>query len=178
MRKRKCVAFFAVVACILLSAYLSVIRFSYANISNILEGRVSISMTEASGWEAAGQGRVIFLDPDVLAILCDEPVFVRNVLIMGESGQEMTSIEVFYRSSADVMEEWKRQEIPVEAKNRDIYFEVNDVVCEMHMTLRTGEEGISDVSGVALNPTKLNVNYLLLLLSFLFPFSLIFFFSF
>ena len=122
VRQRKCVVFLVVVACVLLSAYLSVIQFSRANISNIFEGRVSISITAASGWEATGQGRVSCWERDALTIQCDEPVFVRNVLIMGESGQEMTSIEVFYRSSADVMEEWKQQEIPVEVKNRDIPF--------------------------------------------------------
>ena len=112
VRKRRWIIVGAVIACVLLSAYLSVIRFSRANVSNSLEERTPIVMTEASGWEATGQGRVSFSEQDALAIQCDEPVFVRNVLIMGESGQEMTSIEVFYRSSADVMEEWKQQEIP------------------------------------------------------------------
>ena len=149
------------------------IRFSRANVSNILEDRTPIVMTEASGWEATGQGSVSFLEQDVLAVRCDAPVLVKNVLILGEVGEEMTGIEVLYRSSADVMGEWRRIEIPIEVKNRDVYFEINDVVCEMHVTLLQGDARISNLAGVVLNPTKLNVNYLLLLLSFLLPLSLI-----
>ncbi len=126
-------------------------------------------MTSAEGgWDSAGEGTVSFsAESGILTLQCENPIFVRNVLLGGVLPQNSASITVSYCSSTDKQGEWKERAIPLTVKNDDLYFEVNDDVFEIKISVLQEEP-----KEIVLNPKKLNVNYLLLLLSFLFPFSL------
>ena len=173
--KKRVLVFGALVVSLLLSVSLSVVRFSYVNISNILEERTSISMTAEGNWSSHGQGSVSFAPGQgMFTVQCDSPIFVRNVLLGGVFPQNRESVTVSYRSSADGHGEWKERVLPLAVKNDDLYFEVNDDVSVMRVTIgQDGGDGGFEIREVTLNPTKLNVNYLLLLLSFFLPLSLL-----
>jgi ABC-2 type transport system permease protein len=163
------------VICLALSVLLSVVQFSGVNVSNTLEDRTSISLNAENEWASQGQGSATFAQEQVaLMIQCDTPVYVKNILLEADLEKNASTVTVYYRSSSELGAEWKESVIPLEAKNGDIYFELDDTVAELAVALwQPDEAGIVEVEGITLNPTKLNVNYLLLLLTFLLPFTLI-----
>ena len=173
--KKRLVVFGALLISIVLSVSLSVIRFSHVNISNVLEKRTTISMSAEGNWHAYGQGSVLFgSEQGMFTVACDTPIFVRNVLLVGNLPQNSTSVMVSYRSTSDEHGAWKERVLPLTIKNDDLYFELNDDVSVMMVTiLQEDGRGVFEVKEISLNPTKLNVNYLLLLLSFLLPFAFI-----
>jgi len=158
-----------------LSILLSVIQFSRVNVSNILEERTSVSLTAEDQWISSGQGSALFApEQATVTVVCDTPVYVKNVSLKGELGKNAQSVKIYYLSSADKLGEWKERERALDVKNGDIYFEVDDTVSTVKVVLlQPNEAGITNVEEITLNPTNLNINYLLLLLSFLLPFTLI-----
>ena len=172
--KKRGLIFGALVVSLVLSVLLSLVRFSHVNISNILEKRTVISLNAEGNWSSHAQGSVSFDEGQrIFFVQCESPIFVRNVLLGGSFPQTCESVTVSYRSSGDEQGEWKERVLPLAVKNDDVYFEVNDDVSVMRLTIgKEDESGAFALQEITLNPTNLNVNYLLLLLSFFLPFSL------
>ncbi len=173
LKKKKWVVFASVLCCVVFSVCLSVLQFSSTNLGNVVEDRETVSFSAENEWQQEEQGSVVLDEAqNNVTVQCDQPLYVQNVLIDGEAEGELVTVKLSYTASADKPEEVQSIEVPVELKNNDIYLEVEAEVSEMKVELRNENgAGIHSVSGITLNPRKLNVNYQGLLLSFLLPLS-------
>lgn len=163
-RKKKWSIVASVLVSLVLSLFFSVVQFSSTNIENRVEQRESVAFSAEE----------IALDEQMAeaVVRCDQPVFVENVLIDGEIEDELVSVKISYLASADEFAEVQETEAPIELKNSDIYLNVEAEVSEMKVELKSESGAITEVKGITINPTKLNVNYQRLLLLFLLPLSL------
>lgn len=163
--KKKWSIAISVLVSLVLSAFFSVVQFSSTNIENVVEERetVSLSAEEVGLTEQQNAEAVVH---------CEQSVFVENLLIDGEIEQELVSVKISYLASADEPSEIKAVEAPVELKNSDIYLKVEAEVSEMTVELQSETGAIRNVTGITVNPKKLNVNYQRMLLLFLLPLSI------
>ncbi len=187
IRKKRLIVVGSLLICLVLSVLISVIQFSWVNVSNILEDRTSITLSkgEEGEWTSSeGQGKVLVAPGNMaITVQCDNPVYVKNISLKGDLGKDVQRVKIHYRSNSDKSVGLTAKDSLISLKNDDIYFEVDDTVSSITVELfpQRGEmseeewnaAGITNVGDVVLNPKKINVNYLLLLISFLLPFTFI-----
>ena len=185
-KKKKWIVFASVLLCMVLSLGLSVVRFSWTNLSNLIQNRDCLAFTEEAAWSLKGKGSVApDFEEDAFTLVLEEPTYINNLLIDGTlEGDAFHSVVLSYVSDADKPEEAVL--VPaaeVEVKNGDFYLCVNATVEALRVDLTqpqldaeqslSGEAGrIHSIQSITLNPTKLNVHYQTLVLAFMFPLSL------
>lgn len=178
--KKKAILCIAVVLCLLLSLAVSVGWFSNDNIRNVAEDRKTLEYGAEEivmkGWTATAHGYLSVEQDPTVEIVRDSVDAIANLRIDGELGKEMTTVTVFYTDA--VGEQFSAEkcfQAPVEAKNDDLYIRIDREVCSLRLLL-CHEIGCElELKGIALNPRNLNVNFQMLVLVFLLPFSVVLF---
>jgi ABC-2 type transport system permease protein len=178
--KKKAILCIAVVLCLLLSLAVSVGWFSNDNIRNVAEDRKTLEYGAEEivmkGWTATAHGYLSVEQDPTVEIVRDSVDAIANLRIDGELSKEMTTVTVFYTDA--VGEQFSAEkcfQAPVEAKNDDLYIRIDREVCSLRLLLCREIGCELELKGIALNPRNLNVNFQMLVLVFLLPFSVVLF---
>jgi ABC-2 type transport system permease protein len=159
--------------CLGLSLFLSVYQFSKDNIDNILSKRGELSVSsdkmEFLGWKKTETGYHSVTEDPMILLHLESPSYVHNLRIDGSLNRKLSTVTVYYQEGT---EETKTMEVPVEVKNKDTYVKIEKNVSRIGLKL-CNEVGCDlSLSSVVINPKGVNVNFQLLVLSFLCPFVL------
>lgn len=177
---KKAILCIAVVLCLLISLAVSVVWFSDDNIQNIAEDRATFAYgadaVVMKGWTATAHGYLSVEQDPTVDIVRDSVVPVANLRFDGKLSKDMTTVTVWYTDAVgEPFSAEKCFQAPVEAKNDDLYIRIDRDVCSLRLGL-CHEIGCElELKSIALNPRNLNVNFQMMVLAFLLPFSIILF---
>ncbi len=160
------------------SICLSVLQFSSENLQNRIEKRPKTIFAEEKltfdGWTTLEEGRLVAADgAATLRVTYAEPIMVFN-LLLGGSLSEAEGITLRYIEAAgEAFSDAKAFAGEISLKNSDLYIAVDRTVAGLELVFPQGAQ--LEPGELVLNPHKLNINYLPLLLEFFFPFLLVWF---
>ena len=175
LKKRRIIMAITTLLCLALSLFLSVYQFSKENIENLINKRSEISLSgeslELAGWAKTDAGYLSVSEEPAIVLDLDAPTYVHNLRIDCSLDRELETVRVLYTEPGS--DEVKTMDVAVEVKNRDTYLNVGKNVSAIALVL-CDEVGCNlNLSGVVINPQRVNVNFQLLVLAFLCPYVLV-----
>ena len=176
-KKKRLILIGAAVICLIVSVWLSVLRFSSDNIANSLDKCTSevytVDRLEMVGWNPA-EGGYVSAGNATVALRSEEAFYVRNLLVDGALDKEVTDAVVWYTESPDeAFSPDKYFLASVSVKNKDIYLKIDRTVSALQIGFYGEAGGELELDRIVLNPRNWNVHYQLLILLFLLPFLVI-----
>ena len=172
--KKRLLIFAVLIFSVVFSFYVGVASFSEDNIKNTIsklenERFEPNGSLELFGWTYA-DGKYIS-DEDSQLIIRGADVYIRNIRIDAIFDSDITSVDVFYTEGEnEVFTADKMLICPVTVKNSDVYITLDRQVFDLRIDLYPNKDRTAVISGIEINPTKLNVNTVRFVFSFLFPF--------
>lgn len=175
---KKLIILAILIASAVLSFGVGVLNFSKENLNNVTDGAVSKSFSEGDGMELVGwtlvDGKYVS-GHDSQIVIQGVDTDVRNIRLAGELFDEALTVEIFYTQSPDeVFTSEKCVISPVTKKNDDIYFNLDMEVFSLRIDVFSTEGKSAAIDFIEINPKKLNVNVVELVLWLVIPFAIMY----
>lgn len=172
---KKIAVIISVLISVICCVYQSVYKFSKSNIENIRSGNESRYYSSEGGlvfenWSFDGEKYISQSADPKIFISGNVNGYVKNIRLDGEPDSYEDAIQVFYtENDGEPFSEEKSMWVLPNKKNGDLYYEIGRNVVAMRLDIFGAAGRAIELSGIEINPHKLNIDISLAVASFGIP---------